>query len=550
MGPPGTAAYVENVAALQWALGNHAALIGIDDANGTASWAQERTSAAREFLINAPITANTATKVVCGVLGATHAQKFKAPELASYTSALGAWALSPAEDIAQGIDLVTSHKHIPAKTRWNSVMAMTASGFFRLSLLMPAMLKEPQFSEWHADIWEILYSCLHKFEVVFPAIHEIATPIPGAMPPRDPNRPIRVAAWSHKFGGFLSSATTVHPWLMNLPEPGLEIYLLSERRTGDPVQQRYREIYGDRFIDCDEMSDDAFVAKARSLDLDVLIMVHLVRNVSVQMQRMARCHFDYHGMHRPYAVPDQTLINLGALDLDFAKSTGRKMISIPDPPFVHTPRPHVELKDRKPGDTFCFGAFNRALKFNSELLDVWARILRECPNSSLMVAFLQVDFFSELVIKGEMSRRGVQPSRVKVLPPAPHAQHLERHNEIDVMLDVFPVGAGMTAIDTFDMGVPLISRAGDYRPCALQTKSVIAMVGPEAGLYAGDTESYVAYAKARYAEGPRSKARRQALRDALNKTPIYNDQRYTRFMRQALRICADPDAAQITYINE
>ncbi len=551
LGTPGTPEHRENLAALQWVVGNHVAMLGLDDNNASASWSTERLFSAREYMVTQPVATNIAKQVLCRALGANAARNFKHPGLANYTAALAAWALEPAGELQRGIELALSNSDVPAKNRWQTFLAMGAIGFYRLQYIMPALMRSPEFLEFRDDIWEILYSCLSNFKETFPRIRDLATPI-GPIPPgvRSEKRDtIRVAASSHKIGSFLSSATTVHPWLMNLAEPGLEVFILSERRTNDPIQQKYREIYGDRFIDCDDLTDEQFVEKARSLDLDVLLMVHATRSAWVHEQRVAKCHLDYHGMHRPDAEPDQTLINVGAIDPDFAESTGRKMIAIPDPPFVHTPRPHLDLKEPA-GREFCFGAFNRALKFNSRLLDVWARILLECPKSTLLIAFLQVDFFTEFLLKSEMSGRGVDPGRIKIAPPAAHAEHLDRHNAIDIMLDVFPVGAGMTAVDTFYMGVPLLTLGIDYRPCALQTKSVLALVGPESGAYVATEDEYVAYAKAQYEKGPRTKTQRQVLRDKVNASPIFDGPRYTRFMRQVLRIAAGDVTEQITYVKE
>lgn len=544
--------YQENLATLQWIIGNYSALINLDDAQGTASWSKERAHAAREFLITNPLTTNIATKILCRVLGFTIANKLKNNELTTYASALAEWALSPAGNLQEGIALTMSHSQINCQKRWKAFESMMASGFFRLQFILPSMIASSQFFSVQSDIWQTMYGCLPNFRTAFPRIRDIAIPI-EKLEAREGNAKrdtIRVGAWSNKFGQYLSSATNVHPWLMNLEEPGLEVYMLSERRSGDPIQQKYRQLYGARFIDCDEKTDDEFVTIVRALDLDVLIMVHPTRTAYAQMQRVARCHLDFFGMYRPLAAPDQTLINIGALDLAFAESTGRNLIVIPEPSFAHTPRPHLELKDRPAGAEFCFGAFNRALKFNSHLLDVWGRILRECPNSSLLISFLQIDYFTEYIVKAEFASRGVGPRRIIIAPRVNHIEHLDRHNTIDIMLDTFPVGAGMTAVDTFDMGVPLLSLSGDYRPCALQAKSLLALLGKEAGLYAENEEAYVAYAKEQYMKGPLTKARRQALRDLTNKSPIYNHERYTHFMRKVLRVAAEGAKDQITYISE
>jgi hypothetical protein len=542
----------ERLAAIQTVVGNLTALIRLDDANRTAPWTAQRIMAAREYLILEPWLKNGAASILCREAAHQIAARLKNPQLVAFIEPLAHWALFEDSGIEKAETLaLQKNPALNGATRWAAIYEMIAIGMWRMQSLMPSLVHHEDFRDVKLQIWSMIYGSLPDFITRYAKLHEIEVPLPKAdMTRKDPSV-IKVGVWSNKIGDFLSSATQVHPWLMTLPEPGLEVFIFSERRRPDAIQNKYREIYKDHFIDCDGLDDAAFLKLVTGLDLDVMIALHPSRKDLLETHRLARCHLDTWADMGIFGMADISVASQGMLVPEFVKTTNRKFIVIPDPPHVYSALPAIELKDRAAPAQFVFGAFNRAAKMNPLIFDIWARVMKECPKAALAVAFLQVDFMTEYILKSELGKRGVDPSRVAILPRVSHPEHLERHNSIDLMLDTAPLGAGMTAVDTFFMGVPLLSLSYDYRPATLHTNNAFFNVlGDVAGASVKSADAYVEYAKACYNKGPRSKAARQQLRDAATRSALFDHDGYMRLIRMVIKAAVENNGAQLTYIKD
>jgi protein O-GlcNAc transferase len=109
-----------------------------------------------------------------------------------------------------------------------------------------------------------------------------------------------------------------------------------------------------------------------------------------------------------------------------------------------------------PKDTFIFCSFNYHKKLNKPILESWARILNQCPNSILWVLGTDNDpkFLENL------ESCGIPASRVLVAPKLAMPNHVERIRHASVFLDSFPCGAHTTASDALFSGVPVITIQG------------------------------------------------------------------------------------------
>jgi protein O-GlcNAc transferase len=110
-----------------------------------------------------------------------------------------------------------------------------------------------------------------------------------------------------------------------------------------------------------------------------------------------------------------------------------------------------------------FGCFNKYYKLNDKVINLWAKLLKELPDSKL---FLCSNSFSEKVIQDKIidkfNLRGIHSSRI-ILKDWNHSrdEHLFMHNEIDIALDPFPYSGGTTSIEALWMGVPLLTLKSD-----------------------------------------------------------------------------------------
>lgn len=172
-----------------------------------------------------------------------------------------------------------------------------------------------------------------------------------------------------------------------------------------------------------------------------------------------------------------------------------------------------------------YGYLGRAMKLNDPTLACWARILREDPSGRLI---LKSDQYTDRSMRDRIAHRllalGVDLGRVEVQGGTTRAEHLAAHNEIDVALDPFPQGGGMTTMDACLMGVPTVALEGRTVP-GRTAASIMTVLGHEGWVASGE-DQYVALATQQHAT-------REALRDALLDSVICDRRGYARAVEAA-----------------
>ena len=116
-----------------------------------------------------------------------------------------------------------------------------------------------------------------------------------------------------------------------------------------------------------------------------------------------------------------------------------------------------------------FGSFNHVAKIGDGVVRLWADILKANPSSRLI---LKWKTFDEPEVRARLcaafSAHGVEADRLELRGFSPHRAMLEQYGEIDVALDPFPFGGGLTSCEALWMGVPVVTLPGD-RPASRQT---------------------------------------------------------------------------------
>ncbi len=108
-----------------------------------------------------------------------------------------------------------------------------------------------------------------------------------------------------------------------------------------------------------------------------------------------------------------------------------------------------------------FGSMNQWPKVSDEVKDAWASLLRHVDRSRLLIVARggQNPVFREHII-GEFVLRGIEATRIRVLPALDFLAFLDLFNEIDISLDPFPYGGGTTTMQSLWMGVPVVTLRG------------------------------------------------------------------------------------------
>jgi predicted O-linked N-acetylglucosamine transferase (SPINDLY family) len=195
------------------------------------------------------------------------------------------------------------------------------------------------------------------------------------------------------------------------------------------------------------------------------------------------------------------------------------------------PSPDIEpIPDRPP----TFGAFHRMEKISPTTYDLWAAVLKATPGSRLLAKCPDFeDPMHRNRVRSELYARGVDQSRLELRGKTTHFQHLRQMNDIDVMLDTFPHGAGMSAIETLYMGVPLITRQGVNIQSRLAA-SFLPLVDMGDCIATG-FDGYVATAKTIIGARAHLAMLRGSLRERLLKSPLLDHLGYTRAVEARYR---------------
>jgi predicted O-linked N-acetylglucosamine transferase (SPINDLY family) len=126
--------------------------------------------------------------------------------------------------------------------------------------------------------------------------------------------------------------------------------------------------------------------------------------------------------------------------------------------FVSDDMPAPDTLPALSGGGITFGSFNRLVKLSGQTYLAWAEILRALPDSRLI---LKTHALDDAGTRGRVSehfiRAGIDPSRIILLGKTSREAQLAAFNRVDIALDTFPHGGGMTTLEGLVMGVPVVT---------------------------------------------------------------------------------------------
>jgi predicted O-linked N-acetylglucosamine transferase (SPINDLY family) len=181
-----------------------------------------------------------------------------------------------------------------------------------------------------------------------------------------------------------------------------------------------------------------------------------------------------------------------------------------------------------------FGSFNRRNKMPDPVLRVWASMLRALPNAHLVLKDqMLADSGQRARIESMLVGEGVTAERIKLLGPSDRVAHFAAYREIDIALDPFPHGGGMTTLDALWMGVPVVTCPGRTISSRLAAASLTAL-GLN-GFIADSVQNYTELAVAKAADLDGLSRLRAGLRRRLADSEFGDGARYARAVERAYR---------------
>lgn len=179
------------------------------------------------------------------------------------------------------------------------------------------------------------------------------------------------------------------------------------------------------------------------------------------------------------------------------------------------------------GLVFC--CFNNTVKITPEMFDIWMRLLAAVDGSVLWL--IDADPTATNNLRREAERRGISPARLIFAPRVALADHLARHRNADLFLDIVPCNAHTTASDALWAGVPVLTCLGAAFAGRVAASLLKAAGQPE--LIATSLEQYEAMALALARDPQRLASLKEELARNRGTCPLFDTRRFARHIEAA-----------------
>jgi hypothetical protein len=259
-------------------------------------------------------------------------------------------------------------------------------------------------------------------------------------------------------------STFFMPLLANLDRKTFMVVIFSSNAQPDGVTAELQEMC-DLWYDVSKVHDQELLELIRSDRMDVLIDLdnHTKANrMWVFSQRAAPIQMSFYGLN----------LSTGVDSVDY-----RLTDAVVDPPGNESHYTEKLLRTRSchiayMGTTFepssqpffengffTFGSFNQRRKVNPALVSAWAELLRAHPESRLHVVGFD-DGLSRLRLERWMREAGIDLRRVAIEGVIDPRELYQRIQSVDLAIDTWPFGGGVTTAMTLSLGVPVLTATG------------------------------------------------------------------------------------------
>ena len=361
---------------------------------------------------------------------------------------------------------------------------------------------------------------------------------------RSPGRRLRIGYVSGDFGqhpvGFLLMRV-----FENHDRQAVEIFCYANQTKADAMTRRLRATLiadADHWRPIRDLSDSEAAKLIARDGIDLLIdlsghtannrlMLFALRPAPIQASWLG--YFGTTGLAAmDYLVMDETTVPSGEEHL-----YSEAVVRLPYGRFCYAPPDYAPAPADPPSlrrDLVTFGSFNNIVKIRPDVVRLWAQVLRATPKSRLVLKCRFLDDDDERRrLRDAFYAAGVLAEQLEIRGSSPHVQMLAEYGDIDIALDPFPFGGGLTSCEALWMGVPIVTLTGD-RPVSRQTKGFLDHVGLS-DCVAHSTDDYVRRATALANDPERRTALRHALRSRMGGSPLCNGKVFTPTIEAAFR---------------
>ncbi|RVU75287.1 FkbM family methyltransferase [Pantoea dispersa] len=349
--------------------------------------------------------------------------------------------------------------------------------------------------------------------------------------------------------GMISDGFRTHPvgmmiamGLSHVQQHEIEFYAYSTTSVSDHITQRIQRITS-KWTQVENITDSQLDVLLREHEIDILFDLNGY-NANSRMQTLQL---------KPAPIMIKWvggLISSTGLDgMDYLLSDNietpegvdshysEKLIRLPVDYICYDPPAYLPPVKALPCEIkgfITFGCFNNAAKINDDLLEQWAILLNEVPDSQLYLKsfnFKDESLCERIYIT--LGNHGIKRDRIILEGASPHKELLESYNHVDIALDPWPYSGGLTTCEAMVMGVPVITLPGPTFAGRHSASHLVHAGMPE--LVAKDWEDYRKIAKELANDSENLALIRCHLREILLSSPVCDGKRFARHFSDAMR---------------
>ena len=356
----------------------------------------------------------------------------------------------------------------------------------------------------------------------------------------DPDRKLRIGYVSpdlarHPVGYFLAGVLPSHDRKL------FEVFCYSDRTREDDLTEHLRS-NTDHWLATSGFTDEALFNIIRKDRIDILIDLagHSGRNrLTLFAMRPAPVQATWAGYVGTTGLETMDyLISDSQESPDWADVQAcEKIIRLPDTFICWHPPPNSPVPTSLPAlitGQVTFGCFNNTMKINSKVVSLWARILQQVPDSTLLLKTRElVSICLRDRIAGYFSDNGIPLHQLVMEEGSSQIGMLEAYSRVDISLDPFPYTGGTTTLEALWMGVPVVTIPGE-RFCSRHTLTYLSAVGLTSCV-ATSEDDYVAIAVDLAGNLSELSLLRSGLRDRILSSPLLDSAKFTKNLEDVFR---------------
>jgi len=352
---------------------------------------------------------------------------------------------------------------------------------------------------------------------------------------RSSGRRLRIGYVSPDFRVHCQSLFTV-PLLSHHDHEAFEVFCYSSVEQKDPLTARIREM-ADVWRDVAHLNDAALCELIQRDRIDILVdlTMHMSEGRPLLFARKPApvqvAWLAYPGTTGMDAI-DFRLTDLRLDPPSADRFYAEQSIRLPDSFWCYDPLsdgPEVNALPALSDGYVTLGCLNNPCKLTDRTLSLFGKVMAALPGSRLLLLAPQ-GRPRELLI-GRMEKNGINAVRVSFVPFQPRSAYLQTYHQIDLGLDTLPYNGHTTSLDSYWMGVPVVTRVG--QTCAGRAGlSQLFNLGLTE-LAAESDEEFVKIARDLGQNLDRLAELRHTLRERLRHSSLMDGKRFARNMEAA-----------------